>query len=83
LHQQQYSIWGTGKAAYSLERSNLAHEELATYLTLSAETFQFFKKVRRDLSEGDGSQTFDLRVARISFEKQLATLEAQMAGDYK
>lgn len=66
--------WGAGQAEYNLERSRLAHEELSTYLNLSAETYRVFKQVRRDLIDGRGAATFDLAVSKARFEQQLAEL---------
>jgi len=70
--------WGTGRAAYNLERSNLAHEELASYLSLSAQTYRIFNKVRRDMVEGSGVPTADLQIAKVAFKDELAKLKAKI-----
>ncbi len=73
--------WGAGQAAYNLKRSTLAQEQLATYLTLSADTYQFFKQVLRNMIDGDGLQTFDFLQVQQSFEASLSNLKRQV--DYE
>jgi len=70
--------WGTGRAAYNLERSNLAHEELASYLSLSTQTYRIFNKVRRDMVDGSGEQTVDLQIAKAAFKDELSQLKAKI-----
>lgn len=70
--------WGTGRAAYNLERSNLAHEELESYLSLSAQTYRIFNLVRRDMVEGNGEPTVDLQIAKFVFEDELSQLKAKI-----
>lgn len=70
--------WGTGRAAYNLERSHLASEELAVYLSLSAETYRVFKQIRRDMMDGSGEPRFDLQVAKGRFEHELTQLKTEI-----
>ena len=56
--------WGAERAQYNLDRSRLAHQEYSGYLSLSAETFRLFKRIRRDLMDGEGATGFDVEMAK-------------------
>ena len=71
-------VWGTQDAYYKLERSRLAHDELETYLTISAETFRMFKQIRRDLMDGTGEASNQLEHAKGRFTELLRRLSAEI-----
>ena len=73
--------WGAERAQYNLERSRLAHQEYSGYLALSAETFRLFKRIRRDLMDGEGQTKFDVELAKKRLLDRLGTIRSKIEAE--
>ena len=72
---------GADRAQYNLDRSRLAHQEYSAYLALSAETFRLFKRIRRDLMDGEGTTRFDVELAKTRLLDRLGAIRSKIEDE--
>ena len=72
---------GADRAQYNLDRSRLAHQEYSAYLELSAETFRLFKRIRRDLMDGEGTTRLDVDLAKSRLLSRLDTIRSKIEAE--
>ena len=73
--------WSMNRIDRLVERTHLAHEELETYLSLSAETYRMFKQFRRILLDEDTQETEEVDEYRQRLERQISELRVEIASE--
>ena len=73
--------WSMNRIDQLVERTHLAHEELETYLSLSAETYRMFKQFRRILLDEGAQETDEVDEYRRRLERQIAELRFEIASE--
>ncbi len=63
--------WSMNRIDRLVERTHLAHEELETYLSLSAETYRMFKQFRRILLDEETEETDEVDEYRQRLELRI------------
>ena len=73
--------WSMNRIDRLVERTHLAHEELETYLSLSAETYRMFKQFRRILLDEETQETDEVDEYRRRLERQISELRVEIASE--
>ncbi len=73
--------WSMSQVDRLVERAELAHMELETYLSLSAETYRMFKQFRRILLDEGGEATDEVDEYRRRLERRISELRVQIASE--
>lgn len=73
--------WSMNQTSRFAERSHLAHQELETYLSLSAETYRMFKQFRRILLDEGTKATDEVDEYRQRLEARIAELREAIASE--
>ncbi len=73
--------WSMSRIDRLVERTHLAHEELETYLSLSAETYRMFKQFRRILLDEGAQETDEVDEYRRRLERQIDELRLEIASE--
>ena len=73
--------WSMNRIDRLVERTHLAHEELETYLSLSAETYRMFKQFRRILLDEETQETDEVDEYRQRLERRIAELRVEIASE--
>ena len=73
--------WSMNRIDQLVERTHLAHEELETYLSLSAETYRMFKQFRRILLDEGAQETDEVDEYRRRLERQISELRFEIASE--